>query len=263
MYAICLVVVIFPDTETHVFGDSSLERIHLYKKDALTHYDALLPDQKNLDSTAVSGPGSAIKRPRTGDADKIVGDKSPSQARNQAPADGPSSSSDIGAGLGAFKKLAFQADRQLRSLTSPPGKYAMRSGPLAVPDNNVLHSFPSTPSAAAKPIVLPSCASSSVTPNPKPVANPIPSRVRSSATGSRHLQCEHGTRRTRCAKCKGNSLCEHGRQKLHCRECRKGGMFSNCKSFCEHGRQRSRCKDCGGSGICQHGRDKYRCKQCR
>jgi len=32
-------------------------------------------------------------------------------------------------------------------------------------------------------------------------------------------KCEHGTRKTRCIKCKGSSICEHNKVKYRCIKC--------------------------------------------
>jgi hypothetical protein len=43
LFKVCLVVVIHGHDHMHCFGDPAHPRIHLYNKDSLTHFDALLP----------------------------------------------------------------------------------------------------------------------------------------------------------------------------------------------------------------------------
>ena len=329
LYKICVVLVVHSDTDHMVFGDTTHQRIHVYKKDALSHYDALIAK-----STGHHDSGSASKRTRNGGAQqgKDGGDKSQSQVEKKAHAAVPSSTvgdgssrgepfvsllsldslATVGAAILGTKYMPSQPPPVI-SPTAPPGFYAMRTGPKCMPLIKSATPRPSTSSAAgqaavaagrsngkpqiqggnvgrqssgsgkvSKATVVPRSdmpkkkgmkgvvkkgqtgGSGGVMHHPTTSvqsSNPIPPKVSSSA--SRHKTCVHGTRRTRCPLCNGNSLCPHRKQKLHCRECRKSGQYASCKSFCEHGRQRSRCKDCGGSGICQHGRDKYRCSQCR
>lgn len=44
MFKCCIVLAVHGHHYVHVFGDQNLRTIHLYKKDGLTHYDALLPE---------------------------------------------------------------------------------------------------------------------------------------------------------------------------------------------------------------------------
>ncbi len=284
IYQICVVLVIHTDSVTKVFGDKSHQRIHLYTKDDITHFDALIPFPV---STGEDVGSSARKRHKNGGpASENDSDRSPIQVVKGA---GAAASSSMVAGQssrhdGTHVPLIALADAvvgRLRGvlsgnrLLSSPGKWARRTGPTVQQsgdrsqdqggDGGHTHG----PVGGSKATAVHD-AKRTGTPVAKrtgtPVAsNPIPPRVSSSASSSasRHKTCEHNKRRTRCPKCNGKSLCLHQKQKLHCRECRKAGAFATCRSFCEHGRQRSRCKDCGGSGICQHGRDKYRCSQCR
>ena len=46
IYNVCVVVVIHAHHSTYLFGDSSAQRVHLYKKEVETHYDALVPKEE-------------------------------------------------------------------------------------------------------------------------------------------------------------------------------------------------------------------------
>lgn len=63
MYQICVVLVVHTDSDTKVFGDKSHQRIHLYTKDDITHYDALIPFPVN---TGEDDGSSARKRHKNG-----------------------------------------------------------------------------------------------------------------------------------------------------------------------------------------------------
>jgi hypothetical protein len=43
LYNICMCVVVHNHDHVHLFGDSTKQRLYVYKRDAETHYDALLP----------------------------------------------------------------------------------------------------------------------------------------------------------------------------------------------------------------------------
>ena len=59
MFSVCVVVVVHGHEYVHCFGNPAHPRIHLYKKDALTHFDALVPAPGSGDD-AVPAPASAI-----------------------------------------------------------------------------------------------------------------------------------------------------------------------------------------------------------
>ena len=87
LYQICVVLVVHSDTDTMVFGDKSHQRIHLYKKDALTHYDALIPE-----NTGECDASSARKRHNNGGAaNEKESDRSQRQRDEGTPAAVPSS----------------------------------------------------------------------------------------------------------------------------------------------------------------------------
>ena len=60
MFSVCVVLVVHGHEYVHCFGNPAHPRIHLYKKDALTHYDALPPAPAlPLDGVMASGDDAA------------------------------------------------------------------------------------------------------------------------------------------------------------------------------------------------------------
>ena len=63
MFKCCIVLAVHGHHYVHVFGDQTLRTIHLYKKDGLTHYDALLPESPDdADDDAVQSGESTCAR---------------------------------------------------------------------------------------------------------------------------------------------------------------------------------------------------------
>ena len=135
IYQICVVLVIHTDSDTKVFGDKSHERIHLYTKDDITHYDALIPFPV---STGEDDGSSARKRHKNaGPAIEKDSDRSPIQVVKGARA---AASSSMVAGQssrhdGTHVPLIALADAVVgtlggaNQLLSPAGKWARRTGP--------------------------------------------------------------------------------------------------------------------------------------
>ena len=60
IYNVCVVVVIHSHESTYLFGDTSSQRVHLYKKDAETHYDALLPKEESKSGIIPESPRKCV-----------------------------------------------------------------------------------------------------------------------------------------------------------------------------------------------------------
>ena len=297
LYQICVVLVVHSDTDTMVFGDKSHQRIHLYnnKKDALTHYDALIPE-----NTGECDASSARKRHNNGGAEnEKESDRSQRQRDEGTPAavpssmvGGPSSRDDDtllpASALNSLAEVAKEilVTGRINPIVPPAGLYARRSGP-SVLDKTVSATTRSSSSASEKAAVVQSGDRSqsqggngghSHGPGGGSKATVVPesdrSQIRSenggqaggSGGGSKATggprSVMPGVKKGQTGGSRGVAPPKTSVTSSNPIPPQVGSSASRHKT-CEHGTRRTRCPSCQGKSLCEHGKQKLHCRECR
>jgi hypothetical protein len=77
MFSVCVVVVVHGHEYVHCFGNPAHPRIHLYKKDALTHFDALVPAPGSGDDAAPASASAIVEVASSSDHHSVSFTSSP------------------------------------------------------------------------------------------------------------------------------------------------------------------------------------------
>jgi len=303
MYQICVVLVVHTDSDTKLFGDKSHERIHLYTKDDITHYDALVPVPV---STGEDDGSSARKRRKNGGpAIETDSDRSPIQVVKGAR---PGASSSMVAGQssrhdGTHVPLIALADAVVVSLggvlsrnqlPSPPGKWARRSGQKVQQsgdrsqvqggDGGHTHG----PVGGSKATAVQDAKRTS-TPVAKRTGTPVvdltnPGNAAAVRSGdkSKHQGGNGGQAGGQGGISKATAVprsvmpqippVKEGVQKkttvlvsnpIPPQVSSSASSSASRHKTCEHNKRRTRCPKCNGKSLCLHQKQKLHCRECR
>jgi hypothetical protein len=283
MYQICVVLVVHTETETKVFGDKSHQRIHLYTKDEITHYDALIPA-----STGEDDASSARKRHNDGGpANEQGSDKTLKQRGTQpdvpASVAGCKSSLDDPSlqplsALAAVGVTLLEAGGPgviVRSNVSQPGTLSKKSGPTV----EEVASRGRFNSSATEKVA----ASQNGDKSKSRGGNAATTRSNSTASGMAAAG-QSGDKSPSQGGKGGHSHNPGGVSKaavVPLSDKSQGGVQKKTSlqpknpipprvnssasrhMTCTHGKRRTRCPECNGKSLCPHKKQKLHCRECR